>query len=159
MLYSALLQTSKGGGGGDVLYLFYSVLPDLYTFYFYGCYFELFYGLVLYLDFERESRQIFRCPFMHLLRILNVFNLNFNDNDKEEAEAEDILDTQRPVNREIHIRAEAEAEEARRLHSGTVRDNCLKTAVQEAAQWDSERQLSEDGSAGGCTVGQGGTAV
>ena len=158
------------------MYLFYSVLPDLYTFYFYGCYFELFYGLVLYLDFERESRQIFRCPFMHLLRILNVFNLNFNDNDKEEAEAEDILDTQRPVNREIHIRAEAEAEEARRLHSGTVRDNCLKTAVQEAAhgtvrdnclktavqeaaQWDREGQLSEDGSAGGCTVGQGGTAV
>ena len=65
-------------------------------------------------------------------------------------EAEDILDTQRPVNREIHIRAEAE--EARRLQSGTGRGSCLKTTVQEAAEWNRE----EEGSVGGSRVEQGG---
>ena len=68
------------------------------------------------------------------------------------AEAEDILDTQRPVNRKIHIRAEAEAEEARSLQSGTGSGSCLKTAVQEAAEWDRE----EEASVGGSRVGQGG---
>ena len=52
---------------------------------------------------------------------------------RQEAEAEDILDTQRPVNRQIHIRAEAEAEEARRQQSGTGRKKACLLYTSDAA--------------------------
>ena len=139
MLYFDLLQTSKGGGGqGEVLYLFHSVLSDLYTFYFYRCYFELFNGLVLYLEcglWPREQAN-FPLPFYALItKTKFLFSLNFNNDDEAGGRGGGYSWYSTPG-------------KPPNSHQGGSRSG----RSQEAAEWDRE----EEGSVGGSRVGQGG---